>query len=459
MKKIIKNFTPALVILFCMHSETVLALADEPSRIPDVYVPLKTDMVPDRPKGVVEIGDQFLGNNAPPAGFVLPTGAVWQPSLFVYGNYRTALQTFQKNQVTSTEWANRLDLFTNVRLTGTERILLGFRPFDKEGQFGGYTFETNNDNDWHDEALNMDVQTLFFEGEIGEIFPGLDSNDNGYWDIGFAVGRQALNIQDGFMINDVMDSVGLVFNGFQFPGAAYWKITTLFAWDEVHRHNNKEDKRASLVGFFHEIEFLKSTVNFDMAYVASDNYDDGLYLGLSAVQRIGRINTTFRVNTSIAMERETAQMREGTLLFAELSITPKGTQDLAYINSFWGIDQYSSAARGPNNGGPLGRTGILFAAVGLGAFKPALGNGADKSFGGSVGYQKLFNGGRQQLIVELGGRQDTSRHTNTTGVALAASYKQRLGNHSIIGFDAFGADYENDENMGYGFRSEYQYKF
>ncbi len=455
----IKKLNLALCLLLGFNSTAALALSDEPSRIPDVYIPLKTDEVPDRPEGLIEIGDKFLGNNAPPAGFTLPTGAVWQPSLFVYGSYRTALQTFQKNQKTTTEWANRLDLFANLRLTGTERVLVGFRPFDKDGKFAGYDFEADNDNDWREEGLNMDIQTLFFEGEIGEIFPGLDPDDNGYWDIGFAVGRQPINIQDGFMINDVFDSVGFVFNGFQFPGAAYWKITTLYGWNELHRHNNKEDRSAHLIGLFNEVEFLKSTVNFDVAYVASDNDDDGLYLGLSSVQRLGIFNTTFRVNTSIAMEEESAQMREGTLFFGEVSMTPQGTDDLAYVNAFWGIDEYSSAGRGPSNGGPLGRTGILFAAVGLGGYKPALSNDADKSFGGALGYQKLFNGGWQQLIVEVGGRQSTSGNDSATGIAAAMSYKQRLGNHTILRSDAFGADFENDDNLGYGFRSELQFKF
>ncbi|MGR9012089.1 MAG: hypothetical protein ACU83U_00445 [Gammaproteobacteria bacterium] len=448
-----------LCLLIGFNSSAVQALANEPSRIPDVYVPLKTAQVPERPDGLFELGDKFLGNNAPPAGFELPTGAIWQPSVFVYGEYRTALQTFQKNQKTSSEWANRLDLLANIRLTGTERILIGMRPLDKDGQFAGYDFEANNNSRWKDKALNMDIQTLFFEGDLGEIFPGLDPNDNGYTDIGFAVGRQQLNIQDGFMINDVVDSVGLVFNGLQFPGAAYWKITALYGWNELNRHNNKEDLSARLYGLFNEIEFLSSTVNFDVATVTSDHNDDGLFLGLSSVQRIGFLNTTFRVNSSIPLQQESVQMREGTLFFTELSFTPHGTADLAYVNAFLGIDQYSSAARGPSNGGPLGRTGILFAAVGLGAYQPALSNNADRSVGGSVGYQMLFNGGWQQVILELGGRQSTSATSTTTGLAGAMSYQQRLDNHTILRLDAFSAEFQNDANLGYGLRSEFLVKF
>jgi len=454
----------AASLLLGLQTTFSFALTNEPSRIPDVYIPLKVDEVPDRPRGLLEIGDTLLGNNAPPAGFRIPTGAIWQPFLYVYGSYRTAVQTFQKDQKTNSEWANRLDLFAELRLTGTERLHIGFRPFDKEGKFAGYNFE-DKDNHWREEGLNMDIQTLFFEGDFGEIFPGLDPNDNGYTDISFSVGRQPINIQDGFMINDVFDSVGFAFNGFQFPNAGYWKMTALYGWAELHRGDgmNIKDPSANLIGFFNEIEFLKTTVNFDVAYVLSDKNSDGLYFGLSAVQRLGMFNTTFRVNTSIAVGQEPnetlSQVKDGTLLFAELSFTPRSTQDLAYANVFWGIDEYTSAGRGPANGGPLGRAGILFAAVGLGGYKPALSNSGANSFGGSIGYQMLFNGGRQQVMVEFGGRKDTAGNHAKTGIAIGASYKQRLGNHTILRFDTFGSQYEGNSHLGYGARTELQFKF
>ena len=56
----------------------------------------------------------------------------------MYGTARTALQTFDDGERQITEWANRLDLFGNLQLTGTERLLIGIRPLDEEGEFSGY---------------------------------------------------------------------------------------------------------------------------------------------------------------------------------------------------------------------------------------------------------------------------------------------------------------------------------
>ena len=49
--------------------------------------------------------------------------------------------------------------------------------------------------------MNIVPETLFFEGDFGEIFPGLDPYDTKLLDYGFSVGRQPVLIQDGLLIN------------------------------------------------------------------------------------------------------------------------------------------------------------------------------------------------------------------------------------------------------------------
>ena len=47
---------------------------------------------PKRPKPILELGDDFLGPGNIGKGWELATGAVWQPSVVVFGTYRTAMQ-------------------------------------------------------------------------------------------------------------------------------------------------------------------------------------------------------------------------------------------------------------------------------------------------------------------------------------------------------------------------------
>lgn len=264
----------------------------------DRPIPLREDLVPDRPKPLLELGDPFLGTGPIGEGFTLPTGAVWQPSFLLFGTYRTAIQTFNTGDETFSEWAQRLDLFGNLQLSGTERVLIGIRPLDQNGNFTGYYFEPDGArlDEWESE-LNARITHLFFEGEFGEIFPSLDPGDSKELDLGFSVGRQPLFYQEGMLINDRVDSVGITKNNILLPGLTNLQMTLLYGWNEIHPGNNRpgrfnsENKSSHLFGFFSEIETRKTTLNFDVVYVYDDDQDDALYLAASAVQRFGQVNT------------------------------------------------------------------------------------------------------------------------------------------------------------------------
>ena len=431
------------------------------SRLSDIPLPLQVEDVPDRPTLLLELGEPFLGTGPFGPEVELPTGAVWRPSLWVFGTHRMAAQTFDDGATRVSEWANRLDLFANLKLSASERLLIGLRPLDRDNRFTGVSFEP--DGDFQDE-FNAVVRTLFFEGDVGEMFPNLDRGDTGMFDIGFSVGRQAVLFQDGIMINSGglgnPDAVSLVRNNLQLPGTSNVRISVFYAWDNVYRDDNRLDRDAQLFGLFTETDFSATTIDLDLVYIeAGDDTGDAWFAGLRGVQRIGPFNTTITLNTSLPMERETPQTSRGTLWFNEISWTPLRTRDFLYLNAFWGIGEFSSAIRGPATGGPLGRTGILFAAVGLGRYGAALGNQADNAAGGSLGYQKFFDRTRRQLIVELGGRRNTNDRTDQSGAfATGLRYQQAVGQHYIARVDAFGAVQEG-RDPAYGARLEWLTKF
>ena len=329
-----------------------------------------------RPRPPIELGNKFLGTGTLSPGFTLPTGAVWQPSLLVFGTMRNVLQTQDtgvQDAPVTTEFVNRLDLFAQLYLTSTERVLIGVRPFDHNASnYLGYRFHPNEDGTGR---LNANITTLFFEGDFGEIFPNLDFYDRKGLDIGFAIGRQPISFQEGIMINDTIDAIGITQNSLRPDGTSNLRITGLYGWNSVNRSNNVEDNSTNLYGLFSEADFPFSTVALDLIYTDSDRIGSAYFLGLSAVQRIGEINTAFRLLTSNAADSSPAAAT-GQLLFAETSWAPKHTDDSFYINGFAAFDNYTSAARREEVGGPLGRAGILFAAPGIGTMTPALSNRA-----------------------------------------------------------------------------------
>ncbi len=443
----------ACTLLACLSVARLSAAEDEkplgdpnsPSRLSDESIPLQLNAVPHRPPPTffLEIGENFLGNGNIQSGFELPTGAVWQPYFIVFGTLRTGLQSFGTDKLQGQEWANRLDLFGNLYLTFTERIVVGIRPLDRDGRFTSYTIRPTPPGDaFNNKDINAEITTLFFEGEFGELFPFLDPYDRHGLDYGFSVGRQLISFQEGMLINDNIDAVGITKINWKTFGINF-RWTWMYGWNKINRTNirgaNREDGDAKMFGLFTETDTRSSTIAFDFIYLdAKDTTGKGVYAGLSSVQRWGGFNTSFRVLGSYPVGDETPTNTKGLLLFSEVSWTPHGTVNFAYVNAFLGIERFRSAARDPSVGGALApRAGVLFASPGLGSYGAPLSTIADKVAGGAIGYQFFFAGTRQQVTFELGGRYSTKEGEGDNSAAFGAAYQLALGQRFVVRLESF----------------------
>ncbi len=443
---------------------TFAAGTNDTSRFSDQPAPLALDTFPQRPPPLIELGDKFLGNGNLQKGITLPTGEVISPNFWVFGNLRSAVQTFDTGAAApsrTTEWANRLDIFGNLQFSATERILVGWRPVDRvlnngSSAFSGYRFEPTATRGLQD-AFSATPRTLFFEGEFGEMFPKLDGHDKRNLDYGFAVGRQPLTLQDGLLANDnSVDMVSVTRNAILIPGGSTLRISGLAGWSQLERPDystlalaNTPDHRALLFGLDAAADFPVSTLEGDLLYENSGARGSAFFAGLGSIQRIGKFNTAFRVNNSVAIDGNSPRVTSGTLLTAQISYTLPGSADLVYLDGFWGIDRFSSAARDPSAGGPLGNVGILNAAVGLGQYGAPLSNQADNAAGGALGYQMFFGElRRQQLILELGGRAPTQspqvlRQHAAGGIGVR--YQQAFGRRFVLVLDTFGVERDSSD--------------
>lgn len=423
--------------------------------------------IPPRPPLLVEWNELFLGSGFLAQGIETPTGAIWRPAFWVFGESRTAMQYFDRG-VPATEWANRLDLFGQVNLTGTERILVGLRPLDEESsgsrRFSGYDFRNGNSID----GLNTNLQTLFFEGDFGELFPRLDPYDTRLLDYGFSIGRMPLLAQQGLLINeDMIDAATVTRNSLSGHGNLNLRTTGVYSWRGINRNSptgraNEFDPASQMVAILTESDFAKRTVNLDATYVfGSAGFGNLFALGASSIRRHhgyhNTYNTSLHLLASIPEGRTTEFADQGELLFAQTSWTPHHTEDLIYVNAFWAIDQFTSPARGPAMGGPLGQTGVLFGGIGLGQYGAPLAARTDNLAGGSLGYQMFFEHTRQQLIWEIGGAKET-KGVARGAIGTALRYQKAIGQHSILVVDGFVGKHEG-EGVSQGMRTEWRVKF
>ena len=96
---------------------------------------------------------------------------------------------------------------------------------------------------------------------------------------------------------------------------------------------------------------------------------------------------------------------------------------------------------------------MLFAAVGLGRYTPALGNRADDAVGGSIGYQMFWNQERTQVVLETGGRASTNSD-DTGAVAFGGRFEQKIFERFKFRLDGYVAEYEDDRDFGFASRAE-----
>ena len=450
------------------------------SRITDHYIPLQLDDFPRRPKPLLELGPPFLGTGRIGRGFTIPGGAVWTPSFVMFGTLRTGVGTAPPDAERSGRWANRLDLFGNLALTGTERVVVGLRPLHEQIpglRFTGYDEMAPPGVSALRSRLNFNWDTvshLFFEGDLGELFPNLDVDDRRGLDLGLSVGRQPVSFQEGLLINDFVDAVGVTRNNLRPGGAVNLRFTGLYGWSSIDRYPPiaDSDSGARLFGGFTEVDWRSITTAFDVIYVRGSPVDtagpgavtarDGLYAGVSFIGRpgSGAFNVSLRVLTSMpagpsptgettppsALERIVPAGR-GTLVFSELSWTPHHGNDFFYANGFYALDDYRAAALDPLIPGPLARAGILFAGSVLGD-GAALSPVASDAAGGAFGHQMFLAGTRQQLVFEGAARYSTAEcstvvtcHPNALAHSVAGGvrYQAAIGRRGVLVLDAFAA--------------------
>ncbi|MFT4925981.1 MAG: hypothetical protein ACI8WB_002076 [Phenylobacterium sp.] len=457
----------ASVLEFYYPNRSVEEDKNDPNRISDAKLAYPAKTLPRLPV-LFESGDAFLNHGPIKPGIETPAGQMLQPSFLLYGDLRTALQSFDDGVQSRSEQTNRINLHGNVHLSGTERIVFTVRPLDSAtGEFTGYNFgsdsgsaRSGNDDGWH-ESVNGTITRLFFEGEFGEIFPGLDPADSGTLDWGFSVGRQPVMLQDGILLNDEIDLVGVTRNSLINGIMPNLRMTAIYGWNEVNRsHNRRQDKSARLFALLSEADTSwDSTIALDVIYVNDDYQTDAWYLGASSIQRMGMINTAFRVNASMPDDGESAAVDGGVILSAEFSRTMHGSDNLMYLNAFWSIDHFTQAARSADAGPAVANLGLLYSPVGMGRYSVPLGGSIADTFGSTFGYQMYLDGIRSQLIVEVGARTSTSSGSDDQDAfGVAARYQRAIGLRHLLRFDAFAASVANNRTS-HGLRVEWKVKF
>ncbi|HXH38382.1 MAG TPA: hypothetical protein VNN08_07120, partial [Thermoanaerobaculia bacterium] len=275
--------------------------------------------------------------------------------------------------------AARLNLDMDLALTATERIHAFTRPLDKGGQFTRYDI-SGAVKDKFTHKFDFDLDTLFFEGDLGQITGGLQ-NKPASFDLPIAFGRMPFVTQNGVWIEDAFDGAAFSFTAKNIPSldVSNTDLTFFAGWAQLTTDAAPGSKNGvfGLAGF---ADARKGYIEYGYGYVKADDNNLSYHNLTAAFSRRywGRIANSVRVIGNFGQKGDPgkAKTADGELLLFESSLTPKylklaeanQSNFVPYLNLFAGFNSPQSLARGADSGGVLRNTGITFESDGMTAY-------------------------------------------------------------------------------------------
>jgi hypothetical protein len=377
-----------------------------------------------------------------------------------YGDLRIAGAYYDAGGASSDEsvLAARLNLDLDLALTATERFHAFVRPLDKNGSFTRYQISGAGDDEFVDE-IDFDLETLFFEGDIGAIRQGL-SGKTSMLDLPIALGRVPLFTQNGIWLQDAFDGAAF---GITAKNSPKYDISnmdlTFFAGFNQVTTAAVPSGDAKLVGLAGFADALEGYAEFGYGYVDADVSDQS-YHNLTAAftkRYFGRLSNSVRVIGNIGQSGP-VKTADGVLLLVENSFHRfDPVRRVPYVNLFAGFNSPQALARAAGTGGVLVNTGINFESDGLTNY-PTLDATAQDAYGGAVGLGYLFPQLNRQVVVEAAVVQRMGGSALGSQYALGVRYQHPISNAWIVRADAMRG-WRQGQNDVYGVRVEIRRKF
>ena len=422
---------------------------------------LESADLPVRVGTIIEWGRGINEEGPLDSGIEMPWGAVWQPALWVWGSQRFALHSSDGDRRTRrpgprmpngdrpmrqdadlVELAARMDIHANLQLSGTERIRAHLRPMEGSGKYPQKPLGPSATDSSFVSHWDADFETLFFEGEISEMFPMLDPQDRSPNDLGFAIGKFPVDLQNGYMVRDEMLAVGLSKVNIPMEGSSGVRVLGIWGFD--HFNEPRFDGDADLFLLSAEGNFPWGLLEVDVgARFADSPLGDQYNAGIGWTHHIGLGNYTLHVNFSNPAKAESND--EAYLVVAGYSREINIRRDLVYALGFWADGNHLRLSS--NGAPPLGTVGLSFAGNGVGGYRPALLPAPSDAAGIALGIQKFFLGESANAVFEVAHRQDLEKrdmNRNTGGIALTTRLQYKFGNRFLLQVDGYVARLASD---------------
>lgn len=394
------------------------------------------------------------------------------PAFSIFGDWRTAIAHNDNGAVETGQIATRLNLDVDLKLTATERIHGFFRPLDRGGKFTRYEF-FGDDRKQGDFNIDGNIETMFFEGDVGSIVSGI-SDKYAKFDLPIAAGLTPFLFQNGIWVEDafVGGGVSLAAKNSRLFDISNLDVTVFGGFDKVttpaikNADGSLNDDDLSVIGVATFIEANQGYWEAGYGLVKGRNAfaDDGYQsLTLAFTRRYGGwLSNSLRTIWTFGQDRDRnrQQTADGIIFLAENSfVTSKPSTLVPYLNLWVGLDRPQPLA---DDTGILKNTGINFETDALTGF-PKLDDTGHDTYGGALGIQYLFNLDKQ-LVFEvaavrvLGDANEPGRAAIDDQYGFGIRYQHPISPAWIVRADAMYGILKNADDLS-GIRLELRRKF
>lgn len=407
----------------------------------------------------------YTGGIYPPAKEWFGSHNLAMPHFIVYGDYRSGAAVNRNAKGDINNWASRLNLDMDLKLTSTERLHAFMGPLDRNGDFTRLDFTHGLD---FVDRTDIRFDNLYFEGDAGAILGGLTDQSTPF-DLPFSFGFLPLFYQNGIWANDNVIGAAMALPSKNSPLLkwANYDATLFWASDQVNTDAFAGDNNAAeFFGSAWFIEAYDGYIEADYAFVHDDVGGHRSYHNLSVAytrRYFMRVSNSIRYITnfgqSLPSDERTA---DGHMILLENSLISKAPNTLVpYLNLFYGQGRTQSLARANAAGGILNNTGINFETDGLTGY-PTLDATGVNATGAALGVNMLGANFQHQLILEVAALSANGhaqlRNAPGDEYAIGMRYQKPLSNAWIFRTDHMVGWRENASDLR-GSRVELRWKF
>lgn len=219
-----------------------------------------------------------------------PYGYSWEPRFVAAGSYEVFGVAFEQDRQDFGAFGHQLVLDLDLRLTGTEKFHVQFRPFGEDGSGGSY-LQFGDPDDFIDNST-LEPQRYWFEGEFHSMFSEV-VDPFAPLDFGITIGRVPYSLHNSLLMNDEFVGVILNKNTIYLGPLANLNINWFYGFSEL---DTFADSGSSVAGIHaaadHRGVFYELT--YAMAFHDRDSDRDSHFAAVSRTKMYGRTNIAAR---------------------------------------------------------------------------------------------------------------------------------------------------------------------